>query len=203
MRKSFAFILIPLLFLTLVSCKNETSPNASSSSETIETPPPTPVKKKDLSPQEMERLSSVMSQLMLNQELKKFASYCVTAGLTEMLSSEKGPYTIFAPSNQAYENLAPENREFYSNQTNRVNLEEMLKSHIVLGTINKNALVEGMGKNGKTTLKTLAGTTLTITQSGENFVVSTEKDRKAQIISSDILGSNGVVYVIDGVLRVH
>src|SRR5690606_28340521 len=102
----------------------------------------------------------------------KFASYCVTAGITDMLANEKGPFTIFAPTSQAFENLTPENRAFYSSQTNKESLEEMLKSHIVEGMINLNTLTEAMGKNGKTTLKTLAGTTLTFTKSGENLVVS-------------------------------
>lgn len=202
MRKTFTFLMISLFALMVVSCKNETKQDAPNS-ETSETPAPPPIKRKDLSPEQMERLSSVMSQLMLNQDLKKFASYCVSAGITDMLSNEKGPFTIFAPTDRAFENLTAEKKTFYSDQANKQSLEEMLKSHIVKGMIDKNALTEAMGKSGKTTLKTMAGTTLTITNSGENLIVSTEKDGQGQIVKSDILGSNGVVYLVDGVLRVH
>ena len=202
MRKTFTFLLILVFSILVVSCKNDVKPE-SSNTEISEKSAPKPVKKKDLTPEEMERLTSVMSQLMLNPDSKKFASYCVTAGLTEMLSNEKGPFTIFAPANSAFESLSPEKRAFYTEQSNRASLVEMLKSHIVEGLINKDVLTEAMAKSGKTTLKTMAGTTLTISKSGDNLVVSTKDNGQGQILKSDILGSNGVVYIVDGVLRIH
>ena len=202
MRKTFTFLLLVVFSILVFSCKNEVKPE-SSNAEISEKPAPKSVKKKDLTPEEMERLTSVMSQLMLNPDSKKFASYCVTAGLTEMLSNEKGPFTIFAPANSAFESLSPEKSAFYTEQSNKASLVEMLKSHIVEGLINKDALTQAMSKTGKTTLKTLAGTTLTISKSGENLVVSTKDNGQGQILKSDILGSNGVVYIGDGVLRIH
>ena len=202
MRKAATFLMISLLALLIVSCKNETNEDTPIS-EISESLAPPPIKKKDLTPEQMERLSSVMSQLMLDDEFKKFASYSVTAGITEMLSNEKGPFTVFAPINRAFENVAPESKSYYSNQINRKSLEEMLKSHIVQGMINTTKLNESIGKSGKTTLKTMAGTTLTITRVGENLLVSSDGGGKGTILGSEIPGSNGVVYAVDGVLRLH
>jgi uncharacterized surface protein with fasciclin (FAS1) repeats len=205
MLKPITFLSIFMIAIFTVSCKNDTQEpkNVDADKATTQIAPTTPVKraaKKNLTEEEIAELKSVMVRVMTEAQLKKFASYLVTAELTDQLTSG-GPFTVFGPSNAALESLTSEKALFYSNIENRVKLEEMLKSYIVTEKINKESLLQAIDKSGKAKLKTLAGTTLTATKSGEGIVISDGKSGKATVISGGVEASNGVVYIVDGLLN--
>ncbi len=207
MRKPITFLYICIFAVLVSSCKNDKQESKVEETEVTATEvvPVAPTKrapKKELTPEDHAMLKSVMVRLMTESQLQKFASYLVTAEMANKLSGE-GEFTVFAPSNTAIESLTPEKINFYSNIDNRKKLEDMLKSHIVVGKIDKESLLQTIGKNGKATLKTLDGTTLTATKSGETIVISDKKSGKATVIKGSIEGSNGFLYIVDGVLNAH
>jgi len=205
MQKLSFYLVISIFAIMIVSCKNETK-TTEMEKETVkvtDVPKEDWAKKKVLTEEDRMEISSVMFRIVDEQDLKKFASYCVTAELTGMLSTEKGPFAIFAPSNSALESLPAERKKFYANPENKLQLQEMLKSHIVAGKINKEDLLKDITKNGKATLKTLGGVTLTASKVGEDILISDGKSGKAKIQKSDILGSNGVVFVLDGAMNAN
>jgi len=207
MPKPITFLYISLFALLAISCKNEAKNTNTSEVENINTEiTQTPVKraaKKDLSPEDVAMLKSVMSRVMYENKLKKFTSYIVTAELTNQLANEEGPFTVFAPSNASFESLPAEKVKFYANPENRSELEEMLKSHIVVGKMDNETLLQNVRKNGKTKLKTLAGNTITASQSGEVLTITDAKGGKATILNNGTEASNGVVYMVDGVLNAN
>ena len=203
MQKLFTFLLLSTFLI--VSCKNETQTDKSvnANSEIIEKPVGKRAQKRDLTQADIEEINSVMSRVMTEPSLKKYASYIVTAGLVEMLSKGEGTYTVFAPSNAALESLTVEKKKFYANPENKTMLEEMLKSHIVEGTMDKENLLKAINKSGKAKLKTLAGITLTASKVGDDIMISDGKGGKATLLKDGVLGSNGVVYVVDGVMNAN
>ncbi len=205
MQKLATFLLICMFTIIIVSCKNETKTNeVENATVKIPTVPKEDwAKKKVLTEDDRREINSILSRIINEQDLKKFASYSVTAGLTGMLSTEKGPFMVFAPTNQALESLTAEKIKFYSNPENKQKLEEMLKSHIVEGNMNKEELLQAINKSGKAKLKTLGGVTLTASKVGDAIIISDGKNGKGSIQKSDIVGSNGIVYVIDGVMNAN
>ncbi len=200
MQKPILFFLISVITLLTISCKNETT---SSASEVPEISKEHWAEKKELTQKDIEEINSLMYGVMSTHQAKKYSSYIVTAELADLLSNEKGPFTVFAPSNQAIESLSAERIKFYSIPDNRPKLQEMLKSHIVEGNINKESLLQAINKGGKAKLKTLEGITLTASKSGEDIVISDGKGGKATVLKADISGSNGVLHVVDGVFNAN
>lgn len=205
MQKLSTFLLISMFIIMIFSCKNETKTNEVENApvKVTEVPKEDWAKKKVLTEDDRREINSVMFRIIDEPNLKRFASYSVTAGLADMLSTEKGPFTVFVPTNQALESLTDEKIKFYSNPENKQKLEEMLKSHIVKGSMNKEDLLKAINKSGKAKLKTLGGITLTASKLGDDIMISDGNNGKATIQKSDILGSNGVVYVIEGVMNAN
>ncbi|PHR14858.1 MAG: hypothetical protein COA40_01425 [Aequorivita sp.] len=205
MQKPFTFLALMMIFCLMVSCKNETQngEEKNNTTEIAEKPIVKRAEKKDLTPEDIEMLNSLMARIIVEPELKKFASYTVSAGLTDLLSNNAGPFTVFAPSNAALESLTVEKRKFYSSPDNKAKLEEFLKSYIVEGKMDKETLVQTITKNGKANLKTLEGSMLVATKSGEEISITDDKGVKVQIIKGSIASSNGAVYVVNGLLHLN
>jgi uncharacterized surface protein with fasciclin (FAS1) repeats len=206
MQKPFTFLMISIFAIMAVSCKNETQDSKIKETEsavvdTVQKPPVQRAPKKELTPEDKAMLKSVMARVMNEPNLKKYASYLVTAEMATMLSEDKGPFTIFGPSTAALESFSAEKKKFYSMPDNKPKLEEMLKSYIVEGKMDKETLLQTINKNGKAKLKTLAGTTLTATKSGEEIIISDGKGANAKVVKGSIESSNGAVYVLDGLLK--
>ncbi|MBG43379.1 MAG: hypothetical protein CL530_05360 [Aequorivita sp.] len=208
MLKPTSFLILSVFVLLSFSCKNDTQNSEKIESETVAVDtaselPKNRAAKKDLTPQDIAVIKSVMARVMNDGYLKRFASYLVTAELTDLLSSQDGPFTVFGPTDTAIESLADEKRKFYSNPENKAKLVEMLKSHIVEGNFDKTTLMQTIAKSGNAKLKTLAGITLTITKSGEDLIVTDGKGVKAEVIKGSVEGSNGSVYVVDALLNAN
>lgn len=123
------------------------------------------------------------------------------AGLVETLQG-KGPFTVFAPVNDAFENLPAGTVETLLKPENKATLTKVLTYHVVAGNMNAKAIMSAIksGK-GKATLKTVSGGTLTAMMNGANNVVLTdESGNTASISTYDVTQSNGVIHVIDKVL---
>ncbi len=205
MRKPFILVVVSIIFFFVFACKNETEnvPSAEIKTNTPDTVVKVPVKrapKKDLTEQDRAILKSVMSRIMVEPQLKKYSSYLVSAEMITQLSEEKGPFTVFAPSTAALESFTVEQKKFYANPENREKLEEMLKLYIISEKMDVQTLGQTIEKNGSVRLKTISGGTYTVTKSGNGLSISNGKGKTAKIVKGSIEASNGVVYVIDGLL---
>jgi uncharacterized surface protein with fasciclin (FAS1) repeats len=123
------------------------------------------------------------------------------AGLVETLSG-KGPFTVFAPTNDAFENLPEGTVSSLLKPENKATLTKVLTYHVVSGTYDFNALAKLIkaGK-GKGSLKTVSGGMLSFMMNGEhNISVWDENGKSVNISVYDVYQSNGVIHVIDAVL---
>jgi len=122
------------------------------------------------------------------------------AGLAETLSGT-GPFTVFAPTNAAFDKLPAGTVESLLEPANLKTLQGILTYHVVAGKIDSKAVVAAIKKGkGKAVLTTVQGGTLTASMKGKNVIVTDEKGGVATVTAVDLNASNGVVHVIDTVL---
>lgn len=121
------------------------------------------------------------------------------AGLVETLQGA-GPFTVFAPTNAAFEKLPAGTVDTLLKPENKNTLVKILTYHVVAGKLDAAALSAQIKASKMATLKTVSGGTLTVTMSGNKFVVTDEKGGKATVTIGDVYQSNGVIHVIDTVL---
>ena len=122
------------------------------------------------------------------------------AGLVETLQS-KGPFTVFAPTNAAFDKLPAGTVETLLKPENIKTLQTVLTYHVVAGKMNASDIAKAIkaGK-GKATLKTVSGGTLTAWMDGRDLYISDESGSKAKVTIADVNQSNGVIHVVDTVL---
>ena len=122
------------------------------------------------------------------------------AGLVETLQS-KGPFTVFASTNAAFNKLPKGTVETLLKPENLKTLETILTYHVVAGKMNTSAIAKAikMGK-GKAMLKTVSGGTLTAWMKGKNIYITDENGNSAKVTIADVNQSNGVIHVIDAVV---
>ncbi|MBS7230512.1 fasciclin domain-containing protein [Flavobacterium psychroterrae] len=122
------------------------------------------------------------------------------AGLVETLQG-KGPFTVFAPTNAAFDKLPAGTVETLLKPENKKMLQTILTYHVVSGKMNASDIAKAIkaGK-GKATLKTVSGGTLTAWMDGKDLYISDESGNKAKVTIADVNQSNGVIHVVDTVL---
>lgn len=121
------------------------------------------------------------------------------AGLVETLSSP-GPVTVFAPTDTAFAKLPAGTVETLVQPENKATLTNILTYHAVAGQVTSGGLVGLINSGGgKATLKTLAGETLTARLSGDTIVITDAAGRATAVTQADVMTSNGVIHVTDGV----
>ncbi|MFT3908470.1 MAG: fasciclin domain-containing protein [Ferruginibacter sp.] len=122
------------------------------------------------------------------------------AGLVETLQGP-GPFTVFAPTNEAFNLLPAGTVDNLVKPENKKTLTGILTYHVVSGKISSADLAK-MIKEGKgmATLKTVAGGSLTAMMKGNKIVLKDEKGGMSVITIKDVNQSNGVIHVIDHVL---
>jgi uncharacterized surface protein with fasciclin (FAS1) repeats len=112
-----------------------------------------------------------------------------------------GPFTVFAPTNEAFNNLPAGTVDNLLKPENIDQLKKILTYHVVPGRITtmdlKKMIHEG---GGKATLTTVEGGTLTAWTKGGNFMLTDDKGGMATIIIPNVYQSNGVIQVINAVL---
>lgn len=123
------------------------------------------------------------------------------AGLVETLKSE-GPFTVFAPVNDAFENLPEGTVPTLLKAENKDKLTAVLTYHVVAGKYDAKAIMKAIKKgNGTATLTTVNGGTLTAMMNGPmNVVVKDANGNVANISTYDVMQANGVIHVVNAVL---
>jgi uncharacterized surface protein with fasciclin (FAS1) repeats len=123
------------------------------------------------------------------------------AGLVATLNGP-GPFTVFAPTNEAFADLPAGTVDTLLKPENKGMLTKVLTYHVVAGDYDSTALRSMiLAGGGKATLKTVEGGTLTFMMNGSsNIMVRDDKGDVADITISDVKQSNGVIHVVDKVL---
>ena len=122
-----------------------------------------------------------------NEDFSTLVAAVKAAGLAEALSGE-GPFTIFAPTNEAFEKLPEGTVESLLKPENKEKLAAILKYHVVAGKVMAADVTAGE-------VETLNGKKATITVKDGKVMID-----KATVVKTDIVGSNGVIHVIDSVI---
>ncbi|GHV26051.1 hypothetical protein FACS189498_4400 [Spirochaetia bacterium] len=135
-------------------------------------------------------------RIVLFRPVEVPASACRTAP-----SNGAGPFTVFAPTNAAFNKLSPGTVDTLVKPENKAQLTRILTYHVVPGNFSSAQLIADARKHGgKATLKTVQGEPLTVTLHDGKLWVVDAKGGKAGISIADVGQSNGVIHVIDTVL---
>ena len=124
----------------------------------------------------------------------------MAAGLVDTLEGE-GPFTVFAPTNEAFDALPEGTVDTLLKPENKEMLVKILTYHVVPGRITSKDIKAGIkAGHGKYEMKTVEGGTLTATMKGGKIMLTDEKGGMATVTTADVYQSNGVIDVIDSVL---
>jgi uncharacterized surface protein with fasciclin (FAS1) repeats len=122
------------------------------------------------------------------------------AGLVATLQGA-GPFTVFAPTNEAFTKLPTGTVDDLLKPENKAQLVKVLTYHVVAGKIGSKMLLKMIKKGGgSATLTTVQGETLTATTDGTSVFITDQMGNKATVTIADVWQSNGVIHVIDTVL---
>lgn len=122
------------------------------------------------------------------------------AGLVDTLASP-GPFTVFAPTNDAFAKLPAGTVETLVKPENKPTLTAILTYHVVAGTFTSKDIAKAIKAGGGTaSFDTVAGGKLTAKMSGKDLVLTDAKGGTSTVTTANVMQSNGVVHVIDTVL---
>lgn len=122
------------------------------------------------------------------------------AGLVETLKSA-GPFTVFAPTNAAFDKLPAGTVETLVKPENKATLTKILTYHVVAGKMDSKAIAKAIkAGGGKVELITVEGGKLWAWMEGKKLVLKDEKGGMSTVTIADVNQKNGVIHVVDTVL---
>ena len=203
MKTAKHIFFLAFLLISVIACKNDTKESSSRTESEPVAEDSIPNKLVDISHKD-KRTNSVVSKMMFTDESKSFVRHLISADMVDQLSLEDGPFTILAPSNEAFDALTDVQLSSLQNYREKEFLTSVLKSHIIDGNLDSATLVQEIKKNrGKLILTTLSGAELILSKRGSDIIVTDKNGTKAKIGKSDINGFNGVVHLLDAVLVIN
>jgi uncharacterized surface protein with fasciclin (FAS1) repeats len=177
MRRSLSAVVI---VATLASAGCGSSNDNASSSKGSTAPPSTAAPTR-----------TVAELAAYDSQLSTFATMLNVSGVLSAVGAA-GPYTVFAPTNEAFAKVAHPRLNALLARSGKQELVKLIGADVVRGRLLAKDLKPGA-------LKTLSGATLTLTVSGEVVTLADGRGRVAKIVSGPLLASNGVVYRTDAV----
>jgi uncharacterized surface protein with fasciclin (FAS1) repeats len=122
------------------------------------------------------------------------------AGLVDTLQGP-GPFTVFAPTNEAFAKLPSGTVDSLLMIDNKPTLTKILTYHVVAGKMGTKEIAKAIkAGNGKAELNTVSGGKLWAGMQGKDIVLTDEKGNSAKVTIANVFQSNGVIHVIDTVL---
>lgn len=175
----------------MFSCgtENQTSTNAEEANTNSEQALADDIQSAEVTPAPVNNsLKSISEQAASTADLSEFSQAFRKSGLAESLNST-GPYTVFMPSNEAFDALPGDTFDDLLKPENKQQLADILNNHIVAGKLDTATLQDG------STIKTLGNEQLEVSKKDDLVMINGAEVRKANIQSS-----NGVIHMIDKVL---
>lgn len=145
--------------------------------------------------------NSIAAKAMGTAELSTLVSALQAGDLAQMMKEEKGPFTVFAPTNDAFAKVNKATLDNLLMPENKQQLQTVLKYHVVAGEILAADLAQQISaNNGTYSFATVEGAELTATMAGDKIVIKDGNGNTANIVQADVDASNGVVHIIDAVV---
>lgn len=181
-----------LSMFAFASCQDN---NRQKKTEDVEMADPEITNRERMKPED----NTVSARIEDDEELSTFSTGMTRAELTDDFSQGEGPFTIFVPNNVAYERLSQEERDEFRDPasagagTNYLVVERNFPSDSLRQSINN--------VGGDLEMITMQGERLVATLEGDSIVLKDDRGNTATIIGTDREAFNGIVHVIDRVLR--
>jgi uncharacterized surface protein with fasciclin (FAS1) repeats len=172
--------IVPALALGAAACGSDDEGNGSSGSGAATS--------QEQAPSTQQTAQDVVALAQDTPTLSTLVTAVSSAKLVDTLQG-KGPFTVFAPTNAAFDKLGDQQVQSLLKPDNRDQLTQILTYHVVPGKLTAAKLSDGQK------LETVAGETLTVKVDGDKVMVN-----DATVVKPDVEAANGVVHVIDGVL---
>lgn len=135
-----------------------------------------------------------------NENFSTLVAAVKAAGLVDTLNSE-GPFTVFAPTNAAFDKLPEGTVASLLKPENKGTLTAILTYHVVAGKFDAAAVVGAIKANkGSFTVTTVQGGTLVASLKGDNVILTDEKGNISTVVIADVAASNGIIHAIDSVV---
>ena len=148
----------------------------------------------------MLKAKDIVDNAMNSQDHTTLVAAVKAAGLVATLKS-KGPFTVFAPTNDAFEKLPAGTVDMLLKPENKTMLTKVLTYHVLAGKFDSDAIAKRIkAGHGKAWLKTVSGDKLTAWMDGSTLVLTDEKGGQSRVTIANVYQSNGVIHVVDTVL---
>ena len=135
-----------------------------------------------------------------NENFSTLVAALKAADLVGVLQSE-GPFTVFAPTNDAFAKIDPSTLSSLLEPANKAALANILTYHVVAGQLNAADVVKALNDGGgKVTLTAVNNQTLTVLQKDDKIWLMDSAGNYSEITATDVMGSNGVIHVINTVV---
>ena len=135
-----------------------------------------------------------------NESFSTLVTAVKAAGLVEALKGD-GPFTVFAPTNDAFAKIDENTLGSLLKPENKSMLTSILTYHVIKGKLTAKDVVAALKKGkGKVTLTTLSGAEITVVQNDKGIWLKDGSGNYSMISKTDIMASNGVIHVIDSVV---
>lgn len=150
--------------------------------------------------QEMYPTKNIIENAVNSADHTTLVAAVKAAGLVETLEGP-GPFTVFAPTNEAFNKLPAGTVDTLLKPENKATLTKVLTYHVVAGRLGAHELMKKVKEgNGKAELTTVAGGKLWVMMDGKDIVLKDEKGGTAKVTIANVFQSNGVIHVIDTVV---
>jgi uncharacterized surface protein with fasciclin (FAS1) repeats len=154
-----------------------------------------------LSPVDLDSNSSILKSTESSENHTTLLTAMRAAELESILSYD-GPFTVFAPSNLAFEKLSGTTVDELLHPENKKELLALMTYHIVAGNFSTSKILKAMCRGeGEATFITVNGEELKATMEGVDIILSDKFGNRAKITSADSNQCNGVIHEIDAVIR--
>jgi uncharacterized surface protein with fasciclin (FAS1) repeats len=154
----------------------------------------------DVNPADLLGAGDIVAVASGNEDFSTLVAAVQAAGLVETLQGA-GPFTVFAPNNDAFAKLPDGTLDNLLKPESRDALTGILTYHVVAGAIDSKSLVNAISEgDGKAIVETVNGEKLEATLEGESVIITDANGNQVRVVAVDVEASNGVIHVIDGVV---
>ena len=212
MKKSiFVFSASVFTLVTIASSQAQVKKDSTAKSTTTQTGVTTGIQKQDTTKMtvkskivggaQMSPTNDIVANTTKSKDHTTLVQAIQSAGLTDTLKAA-GPFTVFAPTNDAFAKLPAGTLENLKKADNKEKLADVVEYHVVPGKLTSKDLALAVARSkGNATLTTVEGDSLTVSINAEkNLQITDAKGNVALVTMFDVEQSNGIVHVINNVL---
>lgn len=147
-----------------------------------------------------DKKETIVGVAVSNKNFTTLVAAVKAAGLVDVLSG-KGPFTVFAPVNDAFGKLPEGTVGTLLKPENKKLLTSILTYHVVAGKFNAKAVIKAIkANNGKFVITTVQGGKLTASLHDGKVILTDEKGNTSTVVITDVKASNGIIHAIDSVI---